>query len=65
MQDRKKTKVELLLGTLADGEWHWSDELAEKVGWRFGATIKAARDKRHSIETERDGMKHRYRLLKF
>ncbi|MBF2050597.1 MAG: hypothetical protein IGS54_25085 [Elainella sp. C42_A2020_010] len=65
MRSLKKTKVDLLLEVLADGDWHWGDELAKKVGWRFGATIKQARDKRYSIETERDGMKHRYRLLRF
>nr|RNJ65625.1 MAG: hypothetical protein EDM05_30230 [Leptolyngbya sp. IPPAS B-1204] len=89
MRSLKKTKVDLLLEVLADGDWHWGDELAKKVGRRFdrkcsvsslpitgdelakkvgrrfGATIKQARDKRYSIETERDGMKHRYRLLRF
>lgn len=65
MKSLKKTKVDLLLEVLADGEWHWGDELAEKVGWRFGATIKEARTKRYLIETNRDGMKHRYRLVTF
>jgi hypothetical protein len=61
----KKTKLDLLLETLSDGEWHWGDELAVKVGWRFGATIKERRTKHHPIETERLGLQHRYRLRKF
>jgi hypothetical protein len=63
MQQSKVTKVALLVEVLRDGEWHWADELAEKVGWRFGATIKEARDKSYVIETNRVGLKHRYRLV--
>ncbi len=59
----RKTKIELLLDALSDDDWHWGDELAAEVGWRFGATIKVARYKGYSIETERVGLKHRYRLL--
>lgn len=62
MSTKKKTKVELLLDLLSDHDWHWNDELAEKVSWRFGATIKEARDQGHSIDTDRDGRKWRYRL---
>ena len=62
MLSLNKTKVELLLETLADGEWHWSEELASKVSWRFGATIKEARDKGHLIETGSLGKQYRYRL---
>lgn len=64
MYTKKKTKVDLLLDILSDHEWHWSDELAAKVGWRFGATIKEARYQRHQIETGNEGKKWRYRLLK-
>jgi hypothetical protein len=64
MQQTKVTKVDLLMDVLNDGEWHWGDELAVKVGWRFGATIKEARDKGYAIETARIGRKHRYRLVK-
>jgi hypothetical protein len=61
---REKTKLELLLEALADGDWHWGNELATKVGWRFGATVKEARYKRYRIETDRVGLQHRYRWLK-
>ena len=40
------------------------DELATKVGWRFGATIKEARYQGHTIETDNEGKKWKYRLLK-
>ncbi len=62
MPSLNKTKVELLLEALADGEWHWSEELASKVSWRFGATIKDARDKGYLIETGSLGKHYRYRL---
>lgn len=64
MLNRKKTKVELLLETLSDGEWHWSDELADKVGWRFGDPVMKARKKGHPIKRDRVGVQHRYRLPK-
>jgi hypothetical protein len=64
MQETKVTKVILLMDVLKDGEWHWADELAARVGWRFGATIKEARDKSYLIETNRVGLKHRYRLVR-
>jgi hypothetical protein len=64
MQQSKVTKVDLLMDVLNDGEWHWADELATKVGWRFGATIKEARNKSYTIETNRIGLNHRYRLMK-
>lgn len=64
MYTRKKTKVTLLIDVLSDNEWHWGDELASKVGWRFGATVKEARDRGYPIETDRQGPKWRYRLLK-
>jgi len=61
----KKTKLELLLEVLSDGEWRWGNELDVKVGWRFGATIKEARYKGYPIETNRVGSQCRYRLPKF
>lgn len=65
MRNLKKTKLDLLLEVLSDREWHWAEELARKVGHRFGAVVKVARDKSHKIETDRVGLQHRYRLLKF
>lgn len=64
MSNRKKTKVELLLEALSDGEWHWNDELAGKVGWRFGDPVMKARRKGYPIDRDRIGLQHRYRLLK-
>lgn len=64
MKPFKKTKLELLLAALADLDWHWGEELATKVGWRFGATIKEARYKSYSIETKRMGVQSRYRLVR-
>jgi hypothetical protein len=58
-----KRKLELLLEVLADKAWHRGDELAVRVGWRFGATVKEARNKGYSIETTHQGKKYQYRLL--
>lgn len=63
MRTLKQTKLDLLLEVLSDQDWHWNEELATEVSWRFGATIKEARDKGYLIETERIGLQHRYRLL--
>lgn len=63
MHSKKKTKVDVLLDLLCDHQWHWGEELAIQVGWRFGATIKEARSRQHLIETDRVGPKWRYRLL--
>lgn len=48
MRTLKQTRLTLLLDVLSDHDWHWSEELAVKVGWRFGATIKEARYKGYS-----------------
>ena len=64
MQKLKKTKVDLLLEVLSDYEWHWGDDLAVIIGWRFGDAINKARKKGFPIITERIGLKHRYRLQK-
>ncbi len=64
MSALKKTKLDLLLDVLLDGEWHWGDDLAIEVGHRFGATIKDARSKGYPVETDRVGLKHRYRMRK-
>jgi hypothetical protein len=62
---RKKTKVQILLDVLKDGTPHLGDELAIKVGHRFGDAISKARKKGYSILTEPTGMgqKRRYLLL--
>ena len=63
MKTVKRTKLDLLLSVLVDLDWHWGEELAVDVGWRFGATIKEARHKGYSIETDRVGAQFRYRLV--
>jgi hypothetical protein len=60
----KTTKIDLLLEALKDQNWHWGSELADKVSWRFGATIEVARKKGHQIQTDRVGQQFQYRLLK-
>ena len=64
MNKRKKTKVELLLEVLRDGAWHLGDELAVKVGHRFGDAVKKSRRLGYNIQTEWAGVgqKHKYRL---
>ncbi len=57
-------KLDLLLAVLSDYDWHWNEELAAQVGWRFGATIKEARYKGYEIKTDRIGLQCRYRLIK-
>ncbi|HEY9802287.1 MAG TPA: hypothetical protein V6D25_18145 [Leptolyngbyaceae cyanobacterium] len=64
MQKRKKTKLDLLLEVLSDNEWHWGDELAVKVGHRYGDPVYKGRHRGYPIQTERVSLKHRYRLAK-
>jgi hypothetical protein len=63
MANKKPTKLDLLLSILSDHEWHWGNELATRVTWRFGATIKQARDLGYLIETDHVGRDHCYRLI--
>ncbi|MBD1856178.1 MULTISPECIES: type VII toxin-antitoxin system MntA family adenylyltransferase antitoxin [Leptolyngbya] len=58
-----KTKIDLLLDTLADGDWHSSHELSERIGWRFGSLLHEVRKQGHSIQTERIGLQYRYRRI--
>lgn len=66
MQKRKKTKVQLLVEILRDETWHTGDELAAKVGIRFGDAVQKARTQGYEIQTEWVGVgqQHKYRLLK-
>lgn len=59
----KKTKVDLLLDVLNDFSWHSTDELANKVGRRFGDAVYKARNIGYRIETDRQQNRYRYRLL--
>lgn len=52
MHKHKKTKVKLLVEVLSDHNWHLSDELAYKVGFRFGDAIYKARKQGYFIETD-------------
>lgn len=61
---KKRTKVDLLLNILRDGQWHSGDELAFKVTHRFGDTIFKARNKGHNVEQRQVGRSQfEYRLL--
>lgn len=66
MRSLKRTKLDLLLEVLADGEWHLGNELAQKVGWRFADAVHKARKQGYMIETELLGVgqSRKYRLLK-
>jgi len=50
----KKTKEERLLEALADGRWHGSRELSEKVSHRFGAYKFTLVAKGYTIEVRLD-----------
>lgn len=56
-----KTQLQMLFIVLSDGEWHWTDELAEKVGPRFSVSIQTARESGHNIERVQEGRQNRYR----
>lgn len=62
-----KTKVSLvtrLIDLLSDGKWHTSQELAEKISFRFGATIHTARKSGYNIESNRiENQDYEYRLI--
>lgn len=58
------TTIEKLLHVLADGGWHSTEELVQKVGHRFSATIHVAKRKGDRIEKRRvDNKQFEYRLV--
>jgi hypothetical protein len=60
----KLTNLEQLIAILKDGKWHSSDELANKVSWRFGHTVFEARKKGYSIEKRKVAHnRFEYRML--
>jgi hypothetical protein len=60
----KLTNLERLIAILKDGKWHSSDELANKVSWRFGHTVFEARKKGYSIEKRKVAHnRFEYRML--
>lgn len=62
---RKKTKVDLLLEVLSDGEWHWGEELAIKISTGYNDSIYKARHRFNcQIERVRIGLQNQYRLVK-
>ena len=60
------TMLEKLLLVLADGQWHVTEELVERVGHRFSATMHVAIKKHgYKIEKRRNGQKQfEYQMLK-
>lgn len=60
----KVTQLKELTSLLSDGQWHSSQELAEKVSWRFGAVIHAARKQGYQVEKHKTSDNcFSYRLL--
>jgi biotin operon repressor len=59
------TMFEKLTLVLSDGNWHSAEELVQRVGHRFSATIHTAIKQRGcKIEKRRDvGNKFEYRML--
>ncbi len=58
------TTFERLMQVLADEEWHATEELVQKVGHRFSATVHVAKQRGHQIEKRRvDTTQFEYRLL--
>jgi predicted nucleotidyltransferase len=63
-QNRGVTKLEQLISLLSDGKWHSSQEISEKVAWRFGHTIYEARKQGYQIETHKPANnRFEYRIL--
>jgi predicted nucleotidyltransferase/biotin operon repressor len=62
-QDIGTTKLEQLISLLSDGEWHSSQEIAEKVSWRFSSAVHAARKQGYQIEKYQNGNYFEYRIL--
>lgn len=62
MKDSQKTELEQLTELLSDGVWHSGEDLSSRIGWRFGATIKQAREQGVRIETRKVGNQFEYRL---
>ena len=60
----KSTNVERLVAVLKDGRWHSSEELANKVSWRFGHTVFEARKKGYLVEKRKVAHnRFEYRIL--
>lgn len=60
------TMLEKLLLVLADGQWHLTEELVERVGHRFSATMHVAIKKYgYKIEKRRNSQRQfEYQMLK-
>lgn len=60
----KATQLKELSSLLSDGQWHSSQELAEKMSWRFGSAIYQLRKQGYQIEKHRTSDSNfSYRLL--
>lgn len=49
-QTPENTSFEQLVSLLGDGNWHSSQEISEKIAWRFGHTVHEARKQGYRIE---------------
>jgi uncharacterized protein len=49
----KERKQEQLIDLLSDEQWHSGEEIAARIGFRFGAIIHEARKNGYSIETRK------------
>lgn len=60
------TRFESLAMVLADGDWHSTEELVQRVGHRFSATVHiAVRQRGYQIERRRSqGRMFEYRWVK-
>lgn len=63
--DKDSTMLEKLALVLSDGAWHSTEELVERVGHRFSATMHTAIKKHgYKIEKRRNSLKQfEYQML--
>lgn len=58
------TRTEVLASVLADGGWHSTEELVQKVGHRFSASIHLLKQQGHRFEKRRSqGHQFEYRKI--
>ena len=68
LKDGKADNIDRLLVIMSDGKWHDGAEFANKVTWRFSATLHDLK-KVHGVEWEKERVEGarnawRYRLVK-
>jgi len=63
-QNSGVTNLEKIIALLMDGEWHSSQEISEKITWRFGHTVHVARKQGYQIEKRKTANnRFEYRIL--